>query len=151
LVRQIGDSLGRFRFESESRNVYHNLSAFWMQGPRIRATLLEDFRLAAGIGRNDRSVTLSVNPWQLDKPLAALPQPEKAFLASQDVPEVRTIDRPDTRMIGVESCPNKEGTWANLYPATLRALKEKIVDITVKESAHGVYPSLGQAIGEAKP
>jgi serine/threonine protein kinase len=158
LVRQMGDD-SRLRFESESRNVYHNLSGFWVHGARMRASMLEEFRLEARTGRNDRSVALTVNPWQLDKPLAALAQAEtindaekrqsqlaKVFQASQDVQELRGLENPDTRMIGVESC-----VWGNLYPATLRALKERIVDLNVKESVHGVYPSLSQAIGEAKP
>jgi hypothetical protein len=146
LVRQTGAGLGRFRFDSASRNVYHHFGAFWVQGAKVQSPDLEEFRLALGIGRNDRSVALTVNPWQLDKPIAALAQPEKAFQASQDIEAVRGTENPDTRMVGVESC-----FGVNLYPATLRALKEKIVDLTVKESGHGIYPSLGQAIGEAKP
>jgi serine/threonine protein kinase len=147
LVRQLGDGPPRFRIDSESRNVYHGFSAFWTQSGRTQVRLFEEFQQRPGTGRNDRSVSLlSANPWQFPKPLTLLAQPEKAFQARQDLPELRRLDHPKTRMVGVERC-----VWGSVYPATLRPLKEKIVDITVKESANGVYPSLSQALGEAQP
>src|SRR5206468_3469149 len=89
LIRQKGDGFGRVRYESDSRNVYHNLRAFLIQGNTVRAATLDAFRQLARLGRNDHSVALTVNPWQLEKPLAALGEPEKAFQASQELAELR--------------------------------------------------------------
>src|SRR5262249_15326876 len=60
-------------------------------------------------------------------------------------------------MVGVET-----GVWGRSYDSPLPALedrkpaeavarKDKVVDPTVGESRDGVYPTLGQALGEAKP
>ena len=147
LVRQTGEGLGRVRFESESRNIYHNLWAYLVQGASVRAATLDSFRLVLGVGANDRSVTVQLNPWALEKPRPALAQtPEKAFQASQELAELRRLDNPRLHMVGAEN-----SVWGALYPSPLRALKEKIVDPTVMFSAQGIYPTLSQAIGEAQP
>jgi len=147
LVRQTGEGVGRVRFESESRNIYHNLWAYWVHGTNVRAATLDAFRLVAGLGANDRSMALLTNPWALEKPRPALAQqPEKAFQASQELAELRRLDNPRLHMVGAEHC-----AWGPLYPTALRALKEKVVDPTVMFTKDGVYPTLSQAIGEAQP
>jgi serine/threonine protein kinase len=146
LVKQIGDGSGRVQYETSSKNIYHNVRTFWQQGPKAAAATLDNFRLIARTGRNDSSIVLTTNPWQMEKPLGSLAEPEKSFQASQELSELRQIDNPRSRMIGVEQC-----AWGSVYPLVLRPLKERFVDPTANNSTPGVYRTLTQAINDAQP
>ncbi|MBL8793944.1 MAG: serine/threonine protein kinase [Planctomycetia bacterium] len=155
LIRQSAERPGKLRFESDQRNVYHRLTSYWLQGNRVRAGTLDELRLETQLGRTDRSVALTVNPWQLEQPLSWLSQPRKAFQLNMEAPELRRLDNPK-RMIGVEAA-----VWGPLYPAELPPVKErrpdplvrkeKIVEPGRSDSNQGVYSTLKEAVAAASP
>jgi hypothetical protein len=155
LIRQTADRPGKLRFESDQRNVYHRLTSYWMQGNRVRAATLDELRLETQLGRTDRSLAMTANPWQIEQPLSWLNQPRKAFQLNIEAPELRRLDNPK-RMIGVEAA-----AWGPIYPAELPPVKErkpdpvvrkeKIVEPGRSDSNQGVYSTLKEAVAAAGP
>jgi serine/threonine protein kinase len=160
LVKQTGDRPGDIHYESQHKNVFHNLSGYWVLEPAKGvppAATLDEFKRAMEVSRTDRSIELLASPWQSDKPIAALgSQPRQAFQVNLKLPELRTENAPTKRVIGVEAC-----IWGASYELPLPPVEDirtdpvvrktkKIVDPRATESGQGIYPSLDQAAKEAK-
>lgn len=160
LVRQIGEPTGELRYESQAPNVYHNFTDFWLQESRAGAlqrlaiTLADFLKQTNNANRMDRWLDQSVNPWLVEKPLDLFAsQPKRAFAINPKLPELRQSKDP-AKPIGVE-----RGYWGPLLNGPLPPLaserpdpvvqKVRIVDPNVKRSDQGLYPTLGQALGEA--
>jgi hypothetical protein len=164
LIQQIGEPRD-IHFEGYD-NRYHNLSAFWLKSASpiapasSYAASWEQFQKAIWPDGGDKdSRVLTVNPWADKKdPLRWLkkePQePGRAFQVDTRLAEMRQIDNRSTRLVGVEYC-----TWGIIYDGELPALEEaksqmaaeRIVDPAVRQSGNGVYPTVRQAIDDAKP
>lgn len=163
LVRQLGGLEGDLRYETRNRNVYHNLTAFWVRQepsqPKITKLVafgLDDFRKETAT-EDDHSVLVAGNPWEIEEPLKIISsKPESAFRLNQKKPELRQLEKPAERIVGVERC-----TWGKLYRAELPAVDERsseaalartrIVDPTVKQVQKMTYPTLALAVSDARP
>jgi serine/threonine protein kinase len=160
LLQLTGDGTGTIRYTGQ-RNCFHNLSAYCVrtQDPQRAITKWSDFRRQlGGAVQDDRSIELTASPWADPDPLAALARKDyrRAFEANTLLPALRWPDDAN-HMLGVEVC-----SWGPSYevplpvleerrPAEVAARKDKVVDPTVAESGDGVYPTIGQALGEARP
>jgi tRNA A-37 threonylcarbamoyl transferase component Bud32 len=160
LVQLTGSASGTFRFIGQ-RNCWHNLPAYWARtrDPENAVTRWADFRRQfAGAVQDEKSVELAASPWADPDALAALDRNDyrRAFEANTRLAQLRQVDDAH-RMVGVVA-----GVWGRTYdtplpllddrkPVEAVARKDKVVDPTVRESRDGVYPTLGQALGEAKP
>jgi predicted Ser/Thr protein kinase len=159
LVRQISEGSGRLDFVGAD-NRYHNLDSYWSR-PAPAATLTDLAAFRADVVRDDRSHVLTVNPWANDpfKFLAQLERDEirDAFLVKRDLRDARQ-DGDALRLVGAEKL------WDRSYPVGVpnqdsktetvaaRNPRERIVDPgNVTESGNGRYPTIGQALGDAKP
>jgi hypothetical protein len=156
LVWQAGDDPDPFRYVGQ-RNYYHRLEAFLARpaGKGLPVTSWEAFKREEGI-TDEASLERATSPWKEERPLQKLEEdgPRLAFHIDVRAAELR-LPPDDKGLVGVERC-----TWGTPYPGdSLPPLdkkaevvaRKKIVDPDVRESGHGVYPSLSQAIGEAKP
>lgn len=160
LIQLAGSSSGAFRCTG-LRNCYHNLPAYWLRtrDPDNAITKWVEFRRQfASAVQDEKSVELEVSPWADPDPLAALERNDyrRAFEANTRLAQLRQADEPG-HMLGVEV-----GIWGPSYqlplpvlddrkPVETVARREKVVDPAVRESSDGIYPTLGQAIGDAKP
>jgi serine/threonine protein kinase len=160
LIQLAGSAPGTFRYMGQ-RNCYHNLSAYWVrtQDPQNAITRWADFRRQlGGAVQDEKSVELSASPWADPDPLAALVAGEyrRAFRANTQLASLRQAEDVG-HMVGVEVCvwgPSYEMPLTGLEerkPVEAVARKDKVVDPQVGESRDGVYPTLGLALGEAKP
>ncbi len=158
LIQQTGEP-GDLRYEGQLRNVYHNISVFWLQESRRGAThlaTLADFLSHTGSNRTDRCLNQQTSPWRAEHPLDLFAtQPKQAFAVNSKVPELRQEKDPG-RTVGVENSfwgplLNERLPPVEVRPADPAVYKVKIVDPNVKLSEKGLYPNLGQALGEANP
>jgi Protein kinase domain len=153
LVQQAGTPTGAVRFVGQN-NAYYHLKAYWQQPPGQELTRYADFRRRALVS-DERSHELTASPWQEADPLAALRRGEyrSAFQVSPTQRELRLAD--PARAVGMRAGPGWEYDPLprpdERKPAEAVARKDKVVDTSVTESGEGVYPTLAQAVGEAKP
>jgi tRNA A-37 threonylcarbamoyl transferase component Bud32 len=161
-TRQTGDRTADIHYESQHKNVFHNLvGGYWLiesskGGSNLIAGTLEEFKQKMEVNGSDRSIELLTNPWLNEKPIPLVDaKPKQAFQVNLKLPELRPEKDPTRHVIGVEAC-----AWGALYELPLPAVedkrsdpvirKTKIVDPGVSESGDGIYPSLDQAAREAR-
>jgi tRNA A-37 threonylcarbamoyl transferase component Bud32 len=160
-TRQTGDRTGDIHYESQHRNVFHNLvGGYWLlestKGSNLIAGTLDEFKQKMEVNGSDRSIELLTNPWQNEKPIPLVDaKPKQAFQVNLKLPELRPEKDATRRVIGVEAC-----AWGNMYELPLPPVEEKrpdpivrktkTVDPRVSESGDGIYPSLDQAAKEAR-
>jgi hypothetical protein len=162
LVRHTGDTLN-LTYDGRG-NRYHNLTTFWLRAApdhteKLAATWDEFKGMINEKSTDTQSVVLADSPWADKDPLQWLTdnQPARAFRLSMTAPELREVEQPTLKMVGVGSC-----TWGKLYPGRLPELPDKppellvatkVVDpnATARDSANGIYPKLSQAVLAAKP
>jgi hypothetical protein len=165
LVQQTGEG-GDVRFHGYG-NRYHNLSAFWLKSSSAMevptgAPTWEKFQqfLKQGGESDERSHALAASPWAEDDPMKWLrkdpPEPRRAFQVDVRLAGVREADHPATRVAGISPATWGSSLWQELLPS-LRdgpprlAAGTKVVDPEVSQSGNGFYPSLNQAILDARP
>ncbi len=160
LIQETGPTAGHFQYHG-ARNAYHNLKAYWVKSAAEAnaepVTTLEAFREQH---QDEHSRELRSSPWKHPDPLALLttdpPQIRQAFQLNERLAELRQRED-STKFVGVERC-----TWGETYDGRLAPLeerrptdpvvrKERLVDPKVKEIGNGVYPTLAQALADAKP
>ncbi len=168
LVRQTGDSEGDLRYEVDQRNVFHNVTPYWVRekpqqaGTPLASTLDKFKKETQAPGRADPSIELTASPWDQERPFdwieprAEKDKPWRAFAVNLKLADLRTEDNPRRRVLGVE-----HNVWGRSYPEELPTTlerdpeppvrKSKIVDPTAMESGRGIYPSIGLALGDARP
>lgn len=157
LIRQTDEPTGLATYHG-SDNRYHRLDAFWLRADNPLETWTE-FQTA--LGKNDDSFAQTDNPWKNDDPLKLLEHLDRkqlrdAFQVNTQLAELRERrDGRSTRLVGIDQPP---ATWGTSYDTGLAALERKtgttvvrIVDPRVTESGQGKYPSLSQAILDARP
>jgi tRNA A-37 threonylcarbamoyl transferase component Bud32 len=160
-TRQTGDRIADIHYESQHKNVFHNLvGGYWLlesaKGSNLIAGTLEEFKQKMEVNGSDRSIELLTNPWLNEKPIPLVDaKPKQAFQVNLKLPELRPEKDATRRVIGVEAC-----AWGAMYELPLPAVedkrsdpvirKTKIVDPAVGESGDGIYPSLDQAAREAR-
>jgi serine/threonine protein kinase len=172
LIQQSGSDNGEITY-ADYDNRYHNIGAFWVQSSgtgeavRLAPTWDKFAALQELAGKDTKSRVLVTNPWAEKGPLWAdkdplrflkmvPPRPQEAFRVDVRTQETRQVDQPRSHLVGVEYC-----SWGltvedrlpeiDLPKPTEIAASTKIVDPSVTQSAAPVYPTLSQAIGEAKP
>ena len=166
LVRQSGGKAGDVTFRSlvgpdrlPMRNGYHNLSAFWIDetasGPWVAGTI-DEAKARPGF-RDEDAFELPSPPWLDPRPLASLAAGDErgAFAINLKLARLRLPRAPTTGTLGVMR--NIWGpSFARLEPigsGDASAVRSRIVDPAALEAdpAHGVYPSLAQALVDARP
>lgn len=156
LIRQTGEKPGDIQYDEPMRNGYHNLRAFYVKEatPPLLLTSLEKFleRFQSKGPVINNSVELTDSPWQEEQPLKLLEQdhPELAFKVNEKLKELRQVAKGD-QPIGVERCTWGASYLEKLAPPVAVVSRNKIVDPTISRSSQDVYPTLGQALGDAQP
>ncbi len=160
LIQETGTVAGHFQYLGR-RNGYHNLKAFWVKSTAQEnaepVTSLEGFREKH---KDEGSHELRSNPWRHSDPLTHLASADprrvrQAFLLDERQPQLRQQDD-TTKLVGVDRCIWGETYEVKLAPLDERrptdpvARKERIVDPKVQEISQGVYPTLGQALADAR-
>lgn len=160
LIKQTGDRPGDIHYESQHKNVFHNLIGFWVlessKGNVPVASTLDEFKRQMEVRTSDRSIELLTNPWQHEKPIPLVDaRPKQAFQVNLKLPELRPEKDSTRRVVGAEAC-----AWGAMYEEPLPPVedkksdpvvrKTKIVDPRAMESGQGIYPSIDQAAREAR-
>jgi hypothetical protein len=146
-----------------SDNRYHNLDDLWTRPDQPHQNL-EQFlsALKAGNHGDDDSKPLNVSPWKKEDPLKGLDGQDAdrmrlAFQVNTDVAELRLPDSKGNRLAGIEHFPGSSPSQA--YTAALpdpvkaeaTAGKQRVVDPSLSETSLNGYPTLAQALADAKP
>jgi hypothetical protein len=117
--------------------------------------------LKAGNRGEDNSQPLAVSPWKED-PLKGLDSQDadrirQAFQVNTDLTVLRLPDARGNRLVGIEQFPGSRPDQAYTagLPAPVKpeaaAGKQRVVDPSLTETSPNGYPSLAQALADAKP
>ena len=160
LVRQTGEPLGDLRFEGLAHNVYHNITDFWVlesrRGVSHLALTLADFLKQTKANRSDRWLDLA------DQPLAGRTGRWRCSTSSRSkrfrsIPKYRSCARrrnspgPSASNVlsGASFWTSPCRRWRTGPPSRWSA-RPRSSTRGWRKSARGLYPTLRQALGDAR-